>query len=1054
MDAGGFVELRTHSWYSFGGGVSPVAELLARAAECGMDTLGLVDRGNLCGALEFTHACIGAGLQPVVGAEVMVRGGPAAGWIPFLATSGEGYRALSGLVTLAHHRGGRLEPSLDLSDLEQAGATGVVAVLGARTPLGALIDEGRRAEARRLVAALSGLLGREGVVLEVSHHLAPGDRARNATIAELAAEESVGLVGSNDVWYAHRSQSRVHDLMIAVGRNATLAESRRWLKPNGQYWLKSPSSMALLLRRYPEALRGTRDLADRCRDFRLDDWVAGRYRVPEVGIPDGRDADGWLEQVCVDAAHRRYGSVDGAVRERLDEELRLVRRHGLAGFLLAYRRIVEMGRECMSELGHGGAETPLEWLSPGRGRGSSVALLVGYLIGLSHVDPLAYGLNLERFISDDMTLTPDIDLDFPRDIRERLIARVIEEWGWDRAALAAMFPTYRMRGAIRSAGGALGLPAEEVAGLAAEVEEGHGVEILALRGARARRGRPGWRHLLEMVPMMLGLPKGVAQHPGGMLVSATPLTDMVPVQPSAMAGRYVAQWDKNSVDDAGILKIDLLGLGALSQLHGAVRMVTERTGEEPDLSRIDFNDRGVYDDFARGDTVGVFQVESAAQMQTIVRLRPADMYDLAIEIGAVRPGVGVNDGVSEYLRRRGGGYWEYTHPREAGPLGRTHGVILFQDQVVQLGMAVGGMTAGDADRMRRSLGRPGGGPRLEDHRERFIEGAVILGVDRRSAETIFGKFNAFYMFPEGHALAFAFTAYQMAWLRRYHTAEFYAALFNEQPMGFWDMDTLKQDAGRLGVRVLAPDVNASHDLCTVEDDSTVRLGLRFVRDLGGVGASRLIEMRRMGQYRDLADLVGRSGLSRRVLESLALSGALDGIAGNRDRAEIAWDVGAVNGRGEPFGQMGLSFTAAPAPDSMPRQSQADRVLGEYCTLGMSPGNHVMGILRGRLGVGVLDSQEIRSVPEGESVKVAGRVVRRQRPLSSAVYVTLEDEFGLVPVMVWHRSWPRLRRALSHPLVEVSGRVSRRDGSFNIVARRARPLDGRAGAAMPAGHDWK
>ena len=1056
MDGKGFVELRNHSSYSFSGGASSVAEIVGRGAECVMWALGLTDRANLCGALEFTMACRAAGVAPVVGAEIPFRWEDLEGWVPLLVGDGDGYRSLSGMISVAHLRGGRVSPLIDWPMFEElAGGDLVALVGGGGDPLANLLDGRRYGHAGRLVDALRGVLGQAGVVLQVGQHLASGDTRRNGLLAELACRKGLALAASNDVWYHVRGRARVHDVLVAVGANLPLNEARRLLRANHQYWLKRPWAVESLLRSYPEALAGTTALAERCAAFRLDRWVEGRYRVPDGGAPSGYDEQGWLERVCLEAAGRRYGTVDRSVRERLDEEFRLIRRHGLAGFLLAYRRIVDLGRECMVELGYGNGETPLEWLSPGRGRGSSVALLVGYLIGLSHVDPLAYGLSLDRFMSDDMVVAPDIDIDFPRDIRERLIVRVIEEWGWDHAALAAMFPRYRMRGAIRAAGRALGLPADEVGVLAMGVEDGRARHMDDVAGAARLRGRAGWSHLLDIAPCLVGLPKSVAQHPGGMLVSGTPLLDLVPVQPAAIEGRYVAQWDKNSVDDAGVLKIDLLGLGALSQLQETVRLVRGRTGAEPDLSRINFEDEDVFADLGRGDTIGVFQVESAAQMQTIVRLQPSDMYDLAVEIGAVRPGVGVNDGVSEYLRRRGGGHWHYTHDLEEGPLARTHGVILFQDQVVQLGMAVAGMTAGEADRMRRSLGRPGGGPDLDRHRERFLSGAVAGGVAEIEAEAIFSKFNAFYMFPEGHALAFAFTAYQMAWLRRYYPLEFYVALFNQQPMGFWDVDTLKQDARRLGIEVLGPDVNLSWPMSAPEGPWGLRLGLRMVWGVDARTAERIVEVRDQSWYRDVADLVSRAGLSRAVLESLALAGGMDGISGGRDRREVVWMVSGAQGRVACEGQMSLPLSVPEPPAGLVRHGSGERVLDEYSVLGMSPSSHVMELVRGELSDRVVDSSRLHGVADGQRVVVAGRVVRRQRPLSSAIYLTLEDEFGLIPVLVWERSWPRLRRVLSRPLVMVSGRVSRKDGAFNVVARRAWPLVGAREMSdrMPPAHDW-
>ena len=602
-----------------------------------------------------------------------------------------------------------------------------------------------------------------------------------------------------------------------------------------------------------------------------------------------------------------------------------------------------------------------------------------------------------------------------------------------------MFPTYKARGVVRDLGKALGLPAEEVGALVRRLESNLVAELPRLPGYGELVRRPGWNYLFRLAYTLQGFPKGLAQHPGGMLVSSTPLTDFMPVQPSAIDGRYVGQWDKDTVDDAGLVKIDLLALGALSQLQQAVRLVRDRTGHEPDLSRIDYRDEGVFDDLGKGDTVGVFQVESAAQMQTIVRMRPKDIYELALEIAAVRPGVGAHDGIAEFLRRRNGMAWDYDHPLERHALERSLGVILFQDQVVQLGMDVGGLTAAEADRMRRAFGRRNGEALLAECRQRFLAGAAQRGVPEPVADAIFGKFNPHYMFPEGHALAFAFTAYQMAWLRRYHPLEFFVGLFNEQPMGFWDLDTLKQDVRRLGLRVAHPDVNRSELLCTAEGVNTLRLGLTFVKGVDARLGDTLLRAREAGEFRDLPDLLSRSGMPREALENLTRAGALDALPGVADRRQALWQVGAGYVAAVRRGQLALAWPAATMPAAVSAQSPAERMLDEYALLRLCPDGQIMQLARPLLGPEVLNSDAVQGCRDGDVVRVAGRVVRRQRPLAKAMFLTLEDEWGLVPIAVWEGRWERLKHALRRPLVVVEGTVSHRDNTLNVMAERAWPL---------------
>ena len=1034
-----YVELRGHSWYSFGAGASSTAELVERAARLEYPALGLTDTSNLCGALEFSRQCLEAGVQPILGVDLTVRDLDGNGVVSLIAETGDGYANLCRLVSLAHVTGGRTDPVLDARFLESH-ADGLIVLLGAPDGvLARLLQDAEWAQSEDLVQRYRGQFGRAQVFLELQQHLVHGDTARNKRLLELAERCDVASVAANEPWYHCRERSRLHDALTAVRLNRPLSDVRDQLKVNRQYWLKSPPEMASLFRRCPDAVANTRAIAERCSGFTLPEYLAGRYAYPDCPVPPGYDAHSWLRRLCEESAARRYGRVDRKVQERLDREFDLIGRHGLAGFLLVYHRIVELARECMLELGYGHTETPLEWLPPGRGRGSSVSMLVGYLIGLSHVDPVEYGLALDRFLSSETAVVPDIDLDFPRNIRERLILRIIEEWGWDHAALAGMMPTYKARGIVRDLGRALGLPTDEVAALARSLETDSPAELCASPTLLARCDRPGWRDLLTMSEQLAGFPKGLAQHPGGMLVSSTALTDLMPVQPSAIEGRYVAHWDKDSIDDAGVLKIDLLALGALSQMQQAVRLVRSRTGVEPDLSRINYRDPEVFADLGRGDTVGVFQVESAAQMQTIVRMRPEDIYDLALEVAAVRPGVGANDGVAEFLRRREGTVWDYDHPLERNALERSLGVIMFQDQVVQLGMDVGGFTAADADRMRRAFGRRDGGQIVPQYRERFVAGAGERGVPADIAEVIFGKFNPHYMFPEGHAVAFAFTAYQMAWLRRYHPLEFFVALFNEQPMGFWDLDTLKQDARRLGLRVAHPDVNRSELLCTAEGDDTLRLGLTFVKGVDARLGETLLRAREAGGFADLSDLLARSGLPREALENLARAGAMDALPDGTDRRSVLWQVGAGYVSGVRRGQLALPLPAAGAPKAVAQQGWAERMLDEYAMLGLCPDGHVMELVRPQLGLEVLTSDGLLGCRDGDVVRVAGRVVRRQRPLAAAVFLTLEDEFGLIPLAVWPARWERLKGALRRSLVVVEGQVSRRDDTLNVAVQKAWPL---------------
>ena len=593
-----------------------------------------------------------------------------------------------------------------------------------------------------------------------------------------------------------------------------------------------------LFAEWPEAVSNTLRIAEGC-EFDLSRDLG--YTLPDPAVPQGYTAESYLRRLCFEAAARRYGSVPRRVEERLREEFRLIQHLSLAGFLLLYREIVLIAQKIMEERGMVGPETPVEERPPGRGRGSSVALLVGYLIGISHVDPLEWGLTLERFISDDMTTLPDIDLDFPRGLRDELIRRVHLRFGPEYAVLAGAVSTYRVKGIIQDLGKALGLPRDDLELLSKQVHSHDATdlreEMLGLPAFRDRVEAPGWRDLLEMAPQLAGAPRGLGQHVGGMVLSSTPIPEMVPIRAGAMEGRFIMDWNRDSVADANFAKIDLLSLPVLDQMEEALDLVEKGEGRRPDMSRIDPEDPNVYDMINEGKSKGVFLLQSPAQLKMAQRLKSRNLLDLAYQVALIRPGVGVQgSAVSQFVERyRHGAPWEYDHPLERRALERGYGVIVWQEQVVQLLMDVAGMTAAQADEVRRAFARPKAGHLIAMHRERFLDGARSRGVPEEVGGKIFAKVNGHYMFPESHSHAFAVTAYQAAWLKRYHPLEFFVALVNNQPMGFYPLETIKEDARRFGVPFLYPCVNRSRVRC-VPHNGSVLPGLGLVRGRwGGVG---------------------------------------------------------------------------------------------------------------------------------------------------------------------------------------------------------------------------
>ncbi|MDP6347294.1 MAG: DNA polymerase III subunit alpha, partial [Dehalococcoidia bacterium] len=850
----------------------------------------------------------------------------------------------------------------------------------------------------------------------------------------------------NNVHYHLRARHQLHDCLVAVKHLKGLEESHRERRANSEFYLKTPREMSDLFRWCPEAVASTIHIAERCVAFDLTRDLD--YRFPSSPVPKGFTQESYLRHLCEQAAVRRYGPSSSSPKEsrvlrtglgsltervtaRLDEEFRLIRRHNLAGFFLIYHDIIQLAREVMIDLCLSDRETSLEENPPGRGRGSSVSMLVGYLIGLSHIDPLEFNLSLERFLHDDeMVSVPDIDLDFPRNIREELIRRVHQKYGWERAALTGMLSTYKLRGAVRDLGKALGLPPDQVDRLARRADHGRASnlaqEMAGHSELRSKGDAPGWSDLARLAADLDGFPKYLAQHPGGMVIGSTHLTDLVPVQPGAIADRYVMQWDKDSIDDAGFVKIDFLALGALSQMQDALELIEKRTRHRPDLSRIDFEDEAVYDMLCRADIIGIFQVESAAQMQTITRIRPRNLVDMAHEVAAVRPGVGVNDGVSQYIRRRlGREPTTYDHPLERRALEKTHGVILFQDQVNQVAVDAAGFSPLEADQLRRAFGRRHNAALIQTYWEKFREGAARRGIDEETAWRIFKKFNGHYMFPESHAFAFGVTAYQASWLKYYYPLEFYTGLFNQQPMGFYNLETLKEDAKHHGISVLNPDVNRSREKCVIEEDA-LRLGFFNVAAVGTAAGEGIVRARdRGGPFNSIPDFMERTGLPQEALDNLADAGAFDSLA--QDRRQVRWEIGLCY---RPIGhQRSLDLPVAQDVADLTELTSWERMEGEYRTLGLHPSGHVMAHLRERLGEEVVASGEVSGLPDGARVTVAGLVIRRQWPQAKAVFMTLEDEHGHIPLVVWPKVYARLRHVLAEPLIVVRGTVSRREGTM-------------------------
>jgi error-prone DNA polymerase len=1047
-----YVELHAHSAYSFLDGASHPEELAARAAELGYSALAVTDHDGLYGSLEFAHAAKAFGVRPITGAEVTLAGGT---HVTLLVESPHGYANLCRLLTEAHRHTrlpGReaelLPPALEQTLLEELNE-GLVCLSGCARHGLAVHDPNAAA---RLAAAF----GRDRFYVELQRPYERGDARRNARLRDLAETLGVATVVTGDAHAHHVSRAALQDALVAIKNRTSLEGSERERRGNRESVLLDPAEVH---DRFPDdrdAVARTVELAERL-EFDLTQELG--YRYPDFS--DGPDpADVQLAGVCNRAFEDRYGGALRALvtraRERLDEELALIAELKLSGFFLLHWEVLELAREVAREVR--GRDSPRHSLPPGRGRGSSVGSLVCYLTGLSHVDPVAADLSLGRFINRELESVPDIDLDFPRDIREKLIVAVTDRYGREHAALVASFATYRSRGAIRDLGKALGLPFGELERLA-RVSDGWNAkrvaeELALLPEAERRLASPRWRAFGELCTEIAGLPRHISQHPGGMVISSRPLIDLVPVMPCAMAGRQMCQWDKDSCSDAGFLKIDLLGLGMLSAVEDCVDQISKLRGKTIDLSRIKLDDRDVFAEIQKADTVGDFQIESRAQMQVILRTRPETIEDIMTQVALVRPGPIQGKAIHPYVERRQklrddpGYVAPADHPLLEEPLRSTLGVVVFQDQVLDVAMALAGFTVGEAEGLRRAMSRKRSEAALEAYRERFVEGALGKGVAVELANEIYDKLVAFsgFGFPKSHAAAFGLLAYQSAWLRHHYPAEFLCALLNEQPMGFYPPATLVRDAQRRGVEVLPPDVNKSAAKCAVQD-GVVRVGLEYVDSLGKDDAAALVaERERGGPFTTVVELAQRAPLSRDGVEALVASGACDSLGDSR-RA-LLWELGLVpraesvpGSHGEEH-QLPLPLDPTAETPELPEQTPWERMLADYRRTSLSVGVHPLELLRPHLPDGVLSSEDLRATRNRAQVAVAGMTVARQRPATAngVVFMLLEDEHGQMNLIVPPSVYDRFRAVVrGEPLILARGRFECEGEARNVLVREVETL---------------
>jgi error-prone DNA polymerase len=1055
-----YVELRAHSAFSFGDGSATPEALVEAAAALGYTAIGLTDAADLGGVVRFALAAWNAGLTPLIGCELNVDGHPAA----FLARTAEGCRNLAGLIT--HARAGCLRtwtagdtvatraaqggptrgrPRVRWSDVVERSA-GLHALTGpASGALGSCIRGGDPSAAARHLAEWRAVFG-EHLAVEVQlHHAGRTEAGLAGALIELAERERVPWVATNDPRYVSDAGRLVHDVLTALRASVDLdtAATRGLLHPNDTWRLRAPAEMAALWRGREEGIEASARIADGCSAFALE-WL--RPPMPTYPLPERYpDDDTHLRARVYEGATVRWGTITDAQGLQLEHELDVIQRLGFAGFFLVMWDAVQFA-ESRGILA--------------QGRGSAANSAVAYCLGITAVDPVANGLMFERFLSERRmggeTEAPDIDIDIEHDRREEVLNYVYDHYDRAHSAITGMIQTYRAPNAVLDAMRAFGYPAaqafqlskrvhrydpaEGAAWIRAELGQSMGLDVDGVRG----------RALLLAVAAFEGIPRMRATHPGGFVLSAGPLGDYLPIEPTAM-GRTVVQFDKDDLDRIGVPKFDFLGLGALSLVRRAFDVIEQRTGYRPSMYRLPIDDAATYHLIAQGATIGTFQIESRAQISSIVHTRPERLYDIVVQVALIRPGPIQARFVHPYTRRRRGQEpVTYRHPALIPILERTQGIPIFQEQAMAIARDLGGYTGAQADELRRTMGNIRKQPHLQAALDRLRDRMVVEGIALDVAVQIVDDLQSFanYGFPESHAWSFALIAYATAYLKTHCPAEFYAGLLNSWPMGFYPVSTLVHDALRRGVEVRGPCIRDGDWECTVEeteehDRPALRIGWRHVRGVGQAVIEALRAAHEPTQggrpFTSIADVVTRARLESRAAGALARAGAFGGW--EHDRRRAGWEALRVAGDQLPLAPARIDDgTSHFAPRPI---GNDERIALDYDALGLTVAGHPMERFRARLRtLGAIDSQDLLECRGGERVLVGGLVTVRQRPESAkgTVFLLIEDEWGAANIVVSRALDEQFRETVRHAtFLLVYGRIERDGAQINVIGRRFSPL---------------
>jgi error-prone DNA polymerase len=1024
-----YAELHVHSAFSFLDGASTPEELVEEASRLGLRAIALTDHDGLYGVVRFAQAARELRMATVFGAELSLSNtvrtdvpDPPGPHLLVLARGPEGYRRLSRQLAAAHLAGGEKgKPRYDYDVLAEAAGGHWHILTGCRKGhVRQALSAGGPDAAAEALADLVDRFGANRVSIELTHHGHPVDDERNAELAALAPRFGVGVLATTAAHVAEPGRARLAAAMAAIRARNSLDSAAGWLASMGGAHLRSAEEMARLFAQHPHSVAAAAELGEQCA-FEL---ALIAPQLPPFDVPDGHTEQSWLRELVMAGAAQRYGPRAGAARayDQIEHELDIIDRLNFPGYFLVVHDITQFCRRnnilC-------------------QGRGSAANSAVCYALGVTADDPVANELLFERFLSPARDGPPDIDIDIESDLREQVIQYVYERYGRDYAAQVANVITYRGRSAVRDMARALGFSQGQQDAWSKQVNRWSSVA-----DSPDLEGIP--EQVVDLAVQIKDLPRHMGIHSGGMVICDRPIADVCPVEWARMANRSVLQWDKDDCAAIGLVKFDLLGLGMLSALHYAIDLVAEHKSIDVDLARIDLSEAAVYEMLQRADSVGVFQVESRAQMATLPRLKPRTFYDLVVEVALIRPGPIQGGSVHPYIKRRNGlEPVTYDHPAMEPALRKTLGVPLFQEQLMQLAVDCAGFSPAEADQLRRAMGAKRSTEKMRRLRDRFYSGmAELHGITGKVADRIYEKLEAFanFGFPESHSLSFASLVFYSSWFKLHHPAVFCAALLRAQPMGFYSPQSLVADARRHGVVVHGPDVNASLAHATCENHGLdVRLGLGAVRHIGADLAQRIVDERHGGgPYASLLDLTGRIQLSVPQTESLATAGALGSFG--ITRREGLWAAGAAAAeRPDRLPGVGSSSTVP----ALPGMSEAELAAADVWATGVSPDSYPTQFLRAGLDeLGVIPAGRLLDVPDGSRVLIAGAVTHRQRPATArgVTFLNLEDETGMVNVLCTPGLWARYRRlAQTATALLIRGQVQNASGAVTVLAERMEQL---------------